>query len=290
MVIVMDLPIDEQFVEANGLAYRLDRCGPQSPTAATLPTLVLLHGFTGSRQNWRPHLAAFATHFQVVAIDLLGHGETAVSTTPARYQIDQAAADLVALIEQIATPPVHLIGYSMGGRLALYFAHHYPRYVSKLILESASPGLKTELERTERQQRDNALADFIEEAGITAFVNRWQQLPLWHSQAQLAATVRQSLRQQRLGNTPTGLAHSLRGMGSGIQPGLWSQLPQIAIPTLLLCGALDQKFVAINQEMAAALPNAQLAVIPQAGHTVHLERPFTFQHLCLNFLTHAVLE
>jgi 2-succinyl-6-hydroxy-2,4-cyclohexadiene-1-carboxylate synthase len=269
----------------NGIVYHFEVEGNGTP-------LLLLHGFSGSRHNWFPHLPHFAHHFQVITPDLLGHGQTAVATssgqavlrTPERYQMQHAAADLATLIDQIATPPVHLLGYSMGGRLALYFAHHYPHYVNKLILESASPGLKTEAERVERRQRDEALADFIEREGIVAFVNRWQQLPLWESQKQLPTAVRRELREQRLKNNPTDLAYSLRGLGTGAQPSLWLHLNQITAATLLLCGQLDTKFVAINREMAAVMPQARLEVVPQAGHTVHLERPFVFQQTCLQFL------
>jgi 2-succinyl-6-hydroxy-2,4-cyclohexadiene-1-carboxylate synthase len=262
----------------NGIVYHFEVSGNGEP-------LLLLHGFSGSQHNWRPHLPVFARYFRVIAVDLLGHGKTAVSPKPQRAQMEPAAADLATLLQQITTPPVHLLGYSMGGRLALYFAHHYPQYVSKLILESASPGLKTAPERRERQQRDEALADFIEREGIAAFVNRWQQLPLWESQEQLPAAVRQTLRQQRLKNNPAGLAHSLRGMGTGAQPNLWPHLGRIATPTLLLCGELDLKFVAINREMAAAMPQTRLEIVPGAGHTVHLERPSAFQQACRQFLS-----
>ena len=271
------MTIEQRTVTANGLAYRIDISGDGPP-------LLLLHGFTGSRRNWRPHLPAFASDFKVIALDLLGHGETAVPQTPQRYQMEQAAADLVTIIDQITTPPVHLLGYSMGGRLALYFALNFYPYVRKLILESASPGLKTAQARAERQQRDEALADFIEREGIVAFVDRWEKLPLWATQKQAETAVRQTLRQQRLQNNPAGLAHSLRGMGTGVQPSLWPHLSQMDTPTLLLCGELDDKFVAINREMVTLMPQAQLAIVPQAGHTVHWERPLLFQQICRHFL------
>lgn len=275
--IMVPFSIEQRTVAANGLSYRLDICGSGPP-------LLLLHGFTGNGRNWWPHLPAWAAVFTVITADLLGHGATAVPPAPQRYHMEKAAADLVAIIEQITCPPVHLLGYSMGGRLALYLAHRYPHHVNKLILESASPGLKTAAERVERQQRDDALADFIEHEGVVAFVKRWEQLPLWESQKQVETAVRQTLRQQRLQNNPTGLAHSLRGMGTGVQPSLWPHLAQITTPTLLLCGELDSKFVAINQEMVTDMPQAQLAIVPQAGHTVHLERPLLFQQQCYHFL------
>ena len=130
--------------------------------------------------------------------------------------------------------------------------------------------------RRQRREQDNNLADFIEREGIAAFVARWEALPLWASQAQLAEEVRVQLRRRRLQNNPVGLANSLRGMGTGRQPSLWGHLAVLDVPVLLLAGELDNKFVAINRKMARLLPRATLQIVPGAGHTVHLERPLLF--------------
>ncbi|MCZ7671308.1 MAG: hypothetical protein M5U34_31335 [Chloroflexi bacterium] len=116
------------------------------------------------------------------------------------------------------------------------------------------PGLKTEAERAERRHRDNALAGRIERDGIEAFVDFWESLPLWDSQKQLSAETRARLRQQRLQNNPLGLANSLRGMGTGMQPSLWHKLSEITMPALLLTGELDHKFCTIGEEMAQLIP------------------------------------
>ena len=173
----------------------------------------------------------------------------------------------------------------MGGRLALYLACHYPNRFSHLILESSSPGLATEAERAARRQRDALLADWIEAKGLAQFVARWEALPLWESQKQLSDEVRRRLRQQRLQNNVLGLANSLRGMGTGAQPSLWPLLPTLTLPTLLLAGKLDSKFVAINQKMGALLPNGRLQIIPHAGHTVHLEQSELFRTAVLKALS-----
>ncbi|MCL4834580.1 MAG: alpha/beta fold hydrolase, partial [Caldilineaceae bacterium] len=170
------------------------------------------------------------------------------------------------------------------GRLALYFALHYPEKVTSLILESASPGLATPEERAARTASDNALAMRIEREGIPAFVAFWEALPLWRSQARLPASVQQWLHEQRLGNSPTGLAHSLRGMGSGVQPSLWERLGELDMPVLLLAGEEDEKFVAINRQMAQRIPHARLEIVPRAGHTLHLEQPAVFQRAVCSFL------
>jgi 2-succinyl-6-hydroxy-2,4-cyclohexadiene-1-carboxylate synthase len=243
--------------------------------------LVMLHGFTGTTATWSAQVKALQTDFEIIRLDLLGHGGTVAPQVPGRYSIKSAARDLLKLLDNLRLDTVNLVGYSMGGRLALYMAYRYPERIKRLILESASPGLRTEAERAARAERDNALADRIIVDGITAFVDYWGKLPLWASQADnLDAAAKAVLRRERLAQRPVGLANSLRGMGTGIQPSLWDDLSAITVPALLLAGELDTKFVEINQQMADTLPNARLEVVPSVGHTIHLEAPDMFnQHL-----------
>lgn len=248
------------------------------------PLLILLHGFTGSCQNWKPLLPSLTPHFQVLTLDILGHGRSASPSDPTRYHMAQVAADIISLLDQQTDHPPHLLGYSMGGRLALYLAVHYPQRFASLMLESASPGLETEAEREERRQRDDALADRIEGDGIAAFIDFWESLSLWDSQKQLSPETRGRLRQQRLENNPIGLANSLRGMGTAVQPSLWHKLPELTIPVLLLTGVLDYKFVGIGQEMALLFPQVVHHTISGAGHTIHLEKPTQYSQTVVSFL------
>ncbi len=246
--------------------------------------LLLLHGFTGSSQNWQTILPQLEPRFLSIAVDLLGHGRSAAPPRPARYLMEAAAADLIDLLDQLDIEQTSVLGYSMGGRLALYLASQYPQRCQALILESASPGLADKTARAERRQQDNALAQRIEAEGMESFVDYWESLPLWASQAQLSDESRARLRAQRLQNNPIGLANSLRGMGTGAQLSLWSRLPRLTMPVLLITGELDAKFVAINQEMAGHIPEARLAVVPEAGHAVHWERPLRYAELVRGFL------
>lgn len=265
------------FHQINGVHFHHELTGDGPP-------LTLLHGFTGSLKNWSLFVHGLKEQFTVLTVDLLGHGRTDVLHGAGRYGMIHAAADLIALIDETFGAPSHLLGYSMGGRLALYTAIHYPEKITSLILESTSPGLMSHVERMQRQQQDNALADRIERDGIEAFVDYWQALPLFASQQRLAPDIRSALRHQRLRNRPAGLANSLRGMGTGVQPSLWDQLHQLNLPVLLLAGELDTKFVGIAQQMYDLLPDAQLVVVPDAGHTVHLEQPAAFQSAVMTFL------
>ena len=222
--------------------------------------------------------------FVVLAPDLLGHGSSPHTNDSARYAMAHAAADLNSLLEDSSTEAVHLLGYSMGGRLALFFALSYPERVRTLCLVSASPGISSAVERDERRDRDNALADQIERDGISDFVDYWESLPMWESQQRnLSTEQRMQLRAQRLQNRPNGLANSLRGMGTGVQPNLHEDLPALVAPTLLIFGAEDEKFVITNRKMAQGIANSRLVVIPETGHAVHLERPASFARTVLGF-------
>lgn len=247
-------------------------------------TLLLLHGFTGSGENWAEQTSFFrAAGLRVLSPDLPGHGANLPATSD-DYTMEAAAAQLDGLLERENSGPVYLLGYSMGGRLALYFALHYPEKVRSLLLESASPGLATAEERATRRASDDALAERIEREGISAFVAFWESLPLWKSQEKLPALIRLWLHEKRLQNDSRGLAESLRQMGTGAQPSLWTRLGELAMPVLLLTGAEDEKFVAIARQMAGTIPHARLRIVPGAGHTVHLEQAAAFQAAVLSFL------
>jgi 2-succinyl-6-hydroxy-2,4-cyclohexadiene-1-carboxylate synthase len=253
-------------------------------TSGSGAPLVLLHGFMGSARTWDAHLPTFAGRYQVIAPDLLGHGLSAAPADSARYRMACCIADLAAILDHYRLDRVHLLGYSMGGRVALSFTVAHPERVASLILESASPGLADPEERRKRVTADEALAERLERDGLAAFVDNWEQLPLFASQRHLPAQTRAALRSQRMQNNAGGLANSLRGMGTGAQPSLWDRLAGVAMPTLLVVGALDPKFVDIGQAMAQRLPQARLTIVPGAGHTVHLEQPAAFERLVLDHL------
>lgn len=273
--------ITERTFEMNGLALHTVLFGAGRP-------LLLLHGFTGSAATWAGLAAQLAPQRQCIALDLIGHGKSGAPADPARYTMEHAVQDIAGLLDVLGISRVDLLGYSLGGRLALQFAVAAPGRVRALILESASPGLASPAERAARIAADDALAEVIERDGIEAFVAHWEALPLWASQAELPAELRARQRTQRLANRPQGLANSLRGMGTGRQRALWDMLPTLTIPTLLLAGALDAKFSAIAQQMAATLPRADLAIIAAAGHAIHLEQPEIFGQRVAVFLEQQV--
>ncbi len=262
--------------EIAGANYNVVTAGAGAP-------LMLLHGFTGCAQSWAHVEPALAGRFKLIMPDLLGHGRTDSPADAARYRMERCVDDLIAILDRLGVDRINLLGYSMGGRVALAAAIQHPERVASLILESASPGLAALEERNSRAASDNDLADFIEREGIEAFAARWGRMPLFSSQERLPETVRARLHSQRLLNNPTGLANSLRGLGTGVQTPLWERLGELRIPCLSIAGELDAKFVAIARRMAAAIPGAGLAIVEGAGHTVHLEQPEAFERLVLEF-------
>jgi 2-succinyl-6-hydroxy-2,4-cyclohexadiene-1-carboxylate synthase len=273
-----------QRLEVNGVVINVDDRGERSRDGLPGPALVLLHGFIGSAAGWGSHLDTFAVGgFRVIALDLLGHGQSEAPRDPDRYRIEHCCRDILEVLSQLG---VHggeatLLGYSMGGRMALYAA--FSGYFRALILESASPGVAGSRERRERRAADETLAQRIERDGLPAFVSYWESQPLFASQNALSPVRRALVHEQRLRNRPDGLANSLRGAGAGTQPALYGKLPSLHLPVLLVAGALDSKYSHIAQDMASCLPDAKVEIVDHAGHTVHLEQPEVFDRLVLQF-------
>lgn len=270
-------------IAVNGVCLNVELREPALHSAIPR-TLVLVHGFTGSASGWGAHLDRFAgAGFRVIALDMLGHGASDAPADPGRYSIEHCRDDILTVLDALGVQhgEAILLGYSMGGRIALYTA--LSGFFRALILESASPGLASAAEREQRRASDEKLAVSIERDGLAVFVERWESLPLFASQSVLPESIRASLHEQRLLNSPDGLAMSLRGVGTGAQPPLFDRLPELAIPVLLVAGELDIKYWAIARDMAQSLPHAELRIIAGAGHTVHLEHPDQFDALVLDF-------
>ena len=238
-------------------------------------TIVMLHGFTGSVATWEK-VASSLTNYRVIAIDLIGHGQTDSPKDVTAYKMEKQILQLEALFQQLNLQEFILLGYSMGGRVALAYATAYPNRISHLILESASPGLKTEDDRALRRSSDESLAAQIETKGVEAFVEEWENIPLFATQKKLPIDLQQAIREERLSQSTVGLANSLRGMGTGAQNSLWSSLGAVTMPVLLITGELDEKFCKIAEEMQALLRNAQHVTAKEVGHAIHVENPEQF--------------
>ena len=224
------------------------------------PALVWLHGFTQTKTSGHQFRSILTGTYEVLTIDLPGHGENASITASL-----EESADLLA--EALPDEPFILGGYSFGGRVALHFALHYPERLRQLVLLSATPGLSGDVERRARRERDETLANHIETVGVATFLDEWLAQPMFrtlpHDDLERAARSRDA----------KGLANSLRFSGTGTQQDLTVPLASLDVPTLILAGADDAKFVAEAARLQDSLPYSTTALVPGCGHAAHLQRP-----------------
>ena len=248
------------------------------------PPLLLLHGFLGSHQDFVPLLPKFSPHFYCIVPDLPGHGQTV--TAPGSYTFPLTARVLLQLLGHLNIRQINLLGYSMGGRLALYFTGKFPNRCIRTVLESASPGLKTAEEQERRQRQDDVIAHRLDTTPLPVFLDHWYQNPLFASLQQHPAAYAAMLA-RRQHNQPHQLAAALRGFSTGRQPSLWPALPTIGTPLCLLVGALDAKFIRLNREMLTGLSaskQATLRIVENCGHNIHLEDPAAYAIAILQYL------
>jgi 2-succinyl-6-hydroxy-2,4-cyclohexadiene-1-carboxylate synthase len=246
------------------------------------PAVLFLHGFMGSGADWADAVSALDERFYCVAPDLPGHGRS-LGLTPRAYTIEGAAKMLRGLLDGLEISRATLVGYSMGGRLALYLALRYPERCSGLCLESASPGLESGVEREARREADEERARCLESGDFEEFLRDWYSQPLFASLARREGLV-QAMIEARLQNDPVELARSLRGMGAGKAPCLWGELAGLRVPTLAVAGELDATYVEVSRRMGASSPNVRAAVVSGAGHNVRAEDPGAYLALLKRFL------
>jgi 2-succinyl-6-hydroxy-2,4-cyclohexadiene-1-carboxylate synthase len=235
----------------------------QHDVANATNRFVLAHGFTQTARSWATFerlLDARLGDVETVAVDLPGHGD---APPPADADLWTSAGRLVDL-GGIGT----YVGYSMGGRVALHVALAFPDAVRRLVLIGATAGIEDAHERRARRDADERLADHIESVGVPTFIDEWLANPLFAGLTDATA-----LRADRLRNTTVGLSASLRATGTGTQEPLWDRLDAIECPVLVLVGEHDEKFTALGRRLVDALPDAELVVVADAGHSVHLEQP-----------------
>ena len=248
------------------------------------PDVVLLHGFTGSTQSMRDVATALARHFHTLSVDLVGHGRSDAPDALEAYALPRCTRQVAAVLDTLAPRRAHLLGYSMGGRVALALCAAQPERVASALLVGASAGIADANARAERRRRDAALAERIERDGVPCFVDAWMAQPLFESQRRrLSAAQLAAARAQRLDNRAKGLANSLRAMGAGAQEPLHDRLATLHTPVCLVAGEDDARFRAIAADLAGRMPAARVQEVPAAGHAAHLENPRAFLRIARRF-------
>ena len=260
------------------------------------PAVLFLHGFLGNALDWGDVITFFSDEYWCLAVDLPGHGKTVVNGSEEAYRMENCAAGLVDLLDSLDIGKCDIVAYSMGGRLALYMAVNFPDRFERVVLESASPGLKTEQERQDRRAHDKILAERLETGSLKQFLKEWYDQPLFATLRQdkkrfakmLTNRISNNKRGSATGSATsptTGLATSLHMMGAGVQPSLWGQLHKIQARPLLIVGEKDDKFKRIAAEMAPKCPRASVSVVDSAGHNVHWEKPEEYARTVKGFLS-----
>lgn len=236
------------------------------------PPVILLHGFTGDGRSWNRVATKMRPERTVVAVDLPGHdGRTKPATA---YRDWHGVID--ALARSIRKAPLHdsyLVGYSLGGRVALGLLIEHPDLFVGGTLIGASAGLRLEDERVERRREDRAWIDLLNNEGIEAFVDRWESLPMFASQSRVPEEFRCEQRANRLAHDPEALAGSLETLGLGAMPNYWDELSEVRCPVHVIAGEEDEKFRRIGRSMAAKLPRGSFGLVAQSGHNIPLEAP-----------------
>lgn len=226
-------------------------------------TLVLLHGFAGTRHTWDRVAACMGPQgYLPLALDLPGHGEA----------IEESPITFAGCVEHVlARSPERfaLAGYSLGGRIALQLALAAPGRVTRLMLVSSTAGIADATERAERRQADGRLADELERVPFEGFVERWRSQPLFAADPHEVDVL---AREEHRRNRPHALAAALRGIGTGEMEPLWGRLGELGMPVLVVVGERDEKFRALGERLSALAPDASLTVLP-GGHALALENP-----------------
>jgi 2-succinyl-6-hydroxy-2,4-cyclohexadiene-1-carboxylate synthase len=227
-------------------------------------SLVLLHGFSGTRHAWDAVAAQLsAQRYLPLALDLPGHGDAAQQDAPITF------SSCVASVLTRSPERCVLCGYSLGGRVAMHVALTAPERVTRLVLVSTSAGIEDPTERAERRLADRRLADELERIPFERFIERWRTQPLFADEPPAAGEL---ARADQRRNDPHALAAALRGLGVGDMRSLWGELEAISSPAIVLVGRRDEKYVAIGRRMAALIPDAHLAEV-SGGHGLPLENP-----------------
>ena len=244
--------------------------------------IIFFHGFLGSGLDWQEIVTGLSKDFYCLAIDLPGHGKTLVNGSLMAYSMELFAISITRFCKNLGIGGASLVGYSMGGRLALYLSITLGKLWSAAVFESATPGIINEKLRVERQISDNKIAKSLENNNLESFLKDWYQQPMFDAFRNNKNFY--SILKQRKTNNPKELAKALRKMGLGVQPSLWHQCKTIKFPILLLAGEFDRKFCNIMKEMKSINKDFNLKIIENAGHNIHLEQPQAYIKHLYNFL------
>ena len=204
---------------------------------------------------------------------------------PERYpsrMLDHAEHSFEGRMREILSSSASvLIGYSLGGRLALRAALRSPSSFTAVVVVGATAGIEEGPMRVQRAEADEKLASWIEVMPIEDIVALWERQPLFADQSDLLVDEQ---RPGRLSHDPRSLALLLRTAGQGTLEPVWHELRTLDVPLLAIAGARDDGYTAAAKRIASVAPNARAAIVEEAGHAAHLQQPAEVASLIAAFL------
>lgn len=234
------------------------------------PHLVFLHGLLGDKNDWQKVIEKLP-HFSCYTIDLPCHGEAQSISCD---NFDQICTYLAEQIQQQIKQPYYLVGYSLGGRIALHYSLDWlihnpqPTVLQGLILEGANLGLSTEQEKQQRWQNDLHWATNFEQEDIQNVLQNWYQQAVF---ASLSPVQQQAFIMQRRHNQGTQIARMLKATSLAKQLDFREKVRSTSLPIYYFCGEQDQKF-----RQMAEQEKLDLTLISHAGHNAHWDNPQEF--------------
>ena len=229
------------------------------------PTVTFVPGFMQRGEAWEPVAGRLAASYRSVCLDF------------ATWTFEERIGELLEAVP----PGGALVGYSMGGRLALHAALREPDRFAALVLVGVTAGIEDAGERDERRRSDESLAEWMERRSIEEVVERWERQPVFATQP---PELRELQRPGRMSHDPARLAELLRSAGQGASPPVWHRLGELRCPVLLTAGEHDRRYATAALRMADAIPDARVRLVKDAGHAPQLEAPDEFAALLRQFL------
>jgi pimeloyl-ACP methyl ester carboxylesterase len=235
-------------------------------THGTGPVILLTHGYSATSQMWRGQVGPLSRHNALVTWDMRGHGQSDYPDSQDAYSEAETVADMAALLEHVGAQTAIIGGLSLGGYMSLAFHATHPERVRALLIIDTGPGFK----------KDEAREGWNRTAHRTAERYETDGLGLLGSASAERATARH--------RDAVGLAKAARGMLAQRNARVIESLPHIKVPSLVVVGADDTPFLAASDYMAAKIPGADKAVIPNAGHAANIDNPDDFNNAITGFL------
>ena len=245
--------------------------------------ILFLHGFLGSGNDWSQIANSLKDDYFCILPDLPGHGKKSLEIPKSINGFNFVAEQIVALIDLLEIEKTSLVGYSMGGRVALFTVLKFPSQFSGLILEGVNPGLKTVEELKNRKIWENEIVLRLDQLSFADFLDDWYKMQIFSTLHSNPIQL-QKLITTRLNNDSKQLEIVFKKLSLSKQPYLWNKLKKLKIPTLLISGSLDEKYVKINSRVVQRIPSCTLKIVKNVGHNSHFEKPSEFVDLITCFL------